>query len=594
MSDADIRRGDMPPKGKLVNLRTLLSFIFRHKPQFFAAIFFLIVASATVLVVPRALGDIIDEGFFNDNADAIDKYFFIFLAIVAVMAVSTALRFYFVTWLGERVVADIRSAIYQRLITLSPQFFDENRPSEIVSRLTADTTLVLSIVGSSMSIWARNILIALGGTIWLSYTSPKLMGFIALLIPLVLILIIALGRKVRVLSRLSQDKVADVGAKASESLSALQIVQAFTQEKEEINRFHHQVESAFAVAKVRIAVRSALTFVIIMLVLSAIATIVYFGVQDVLAGRMTGGALAEFILLSLIVAGSYAALSEVYGDLQRAAGAAGRLAELLGAESPVKAPETPLILPRNPVPQIIFKKVTFAYPSRPAEIALKDFNLSLNAGETVALVGPSGAGKSTILQLLLRFYDPQQGTVSFAGTDITELDPEDLRRNIAFVPQDTIIFADTIRENIRYGRLEASDHDVREAAISAAAIDFIDASEHGFDTFLGERGGRLSGGQRQRIAIARAILRDAPLLLLDEATSALDAESEQKVQEALERLMKGRTTLVIAHRLATVKNADRIIVMDKGHIVSEGTHNDLVKQGGLYKRLADLQFSGTS
>ena len=590
MSDTSIKEEHMPPKGKLVNLRTLFSFIFRHKPQLFAALFFLFVASGTVLIVPRALGNIIDEGFFSENADSMDGYLLVFMAIVVVMATATALRFYFVTWLGERVVADIRSEVYNRLVTLSPAFFDENRPSEIVSRLTADTTLVLSIVGSSMSIWARNVLTAVGGTIWLFHLSPQMMSAIAIGIPITIVMIVMVGRRVRKLSRSSQDRVADVGAKAGESLAALPIVQAFTQEKTESQRFSTQVELAFGVAKKRILVRAALTFMIIFMVLSGIAAIIFFGVQDVLSGRMTGGNLAEFLILAMIVSGSYAALSEVYGDLQRAAGAAGRLAELLGSESPIQAPSNPAVI-TDPKAALRFDEVTFAYPSRPKEKALDDFSLSIEPGESVALVGPSGAGKSTIMQLTLRFYDPQFGKIFFSDHELRTLDPVDLRRHISFVPQDTVIFADTIAENIRYGRLDASDDEVREAAKAAAALDFIEAAEDGFNTFLGERGGRLSGGQRQRIAIARAILRDAPLLLLDEATSALDAESESKVQEALEHLMKGRTTLVIAHRLATVKNADRIIVMDNGRIVSEGTHTSLTKQDGLYRRLAELQFA---
>ncbi|WP_286829806.1 MULTISPECIES: ABC transporter transmembrane domain-containing protein [Kordiimonas] len=590
MSDSTIRREHEPPKGKLANLRTLWTFVKPYKLQLVLAGFFLLVAAATTLVVPKALGNIVDNGFSNDNAQAVNDYFLVFVAIVVVMAVATACRFYFVTWIGERVVADIRKAVYERLITLSPEFFEENRPGEIVSRLTADTTLVQTIVGSSASVWLRNFLIAVAGTIALFIMSPKLMGYIALVIPLLLGIIIVVGRKVRNLSRTSQDKVADVGARAGESLSALNIVQAFTQEKTEARRFGEQVDDAFVAAKRRIQVRAGLTFIMIFMIFSAIALVLFEGAQDVMTGDMTGGEMLEFIMLAVFVAGAFGALSEVYSELQRAAGAAGRLAELLSSEAKIKAPDNPKALPAKIEGDIHFDNVTFYYPTKPDVAALEDFNLHVKAGETVALVGPSGAGKSTVLQLLLRFYDPQSGAVKMDGVDIAQTDPKAFREHLAFVPQDTIIFADTIAENVRYGRQDATDEEVRQAVEAAAATEFVERATDGFDTFLGERGTRLSGGQRQRIAIARAILRDAPILLLDEATSALDAESELKVQEALEHLMEGRTTLVIAHRLATVKKVDRIIVLEDGKIVAEGTHDELVAKGGLYKRLADLQF----
>jgi len=591
MSDSAIALKDEPPKGKLSNLRTLWSFVRPYKLQVMLASFFLLVAAITVLIVPTALGDIVDKGFSADNAEKVDDYFYVFVGIVIVMAVATACRFYFITWLGERVVADIRKAVYERLITLSPEFFEENRPGEIVSRLTADTTLVQTIVGSSVSVWARNFLIATVGTIWLFFMSPKLMSYIALVIPVLLIVIVYVGRMVKNLSRTSQDKVADVGARANESLSALNIVQAFTQEKSEASRFGNHVDDAFMVAKRRIQVRSALTFTMIFLIFSAIAMVLYQGAQDVIAGSMTGGQMLDFIMRAVFVAGAFGALSEVYSELQRAAGAAGRLAELLSAEATIKAPAKPVSLPEKVQGDIHFEDVTFHYPSKKDIAALENFTLDVKAGETVAIVGPSGAGKSTVLQLLLRFYDPQTGAVKIDNTNISDTEPAAFREHLAFVPQETIIFADTIAENIRYGRFNATDDDVKAAAESAAASNFIKEAPEGFDTFLGERGTRLSGGQRQRLAIARAILRDAPILLLDEATSALDAESELKVQGALENLMKNRTTLVIAHRLATVKKADRIIVMDQGRIVAEGTHNELVKKDGLYKRLADLQFA---
>lgn len=594
MSDSTVRQEHQPPKGKLNNLRTLWSFVKPYKFQLFMASLFLLVAAGTSLAIPRAMGDIVDKEFTAQRAELVNDYFLILVVIVVVLAVATAFRFYFVTWLGERVVADIRKAVYERLITLSPEFFEENRPGEIVSRLTADTTLVQTIVGSSMSVWARNFLIAIAGTVLLFIQSPKLMLYIAVLIPVLLGIIIIVGRRVKSLSRTSQDKVADVGARANESLTALNIVQAFTQEKSEATRFGNHVDDAFLAAKRRIRVRAALTFTMIFMIFGAIAFVLYQGAQDVISGAMSGGQMVEFIMLSVFVAGAFGALSEVYSELQRAAGAAGRLAELLSAEATIKAPPSPIAMPEKVSGEIRFDNVTFHYPSKKDAAALDGFNLTVRPGETLALVGPSGAGKTTVLQLLLRFYDPQSGKITIDGVDISGTEPTDFRRYLSLVPQETIIFADSVAENIRYGRLDATDREVEAAAEAAAAKDFIERSDDGYDTFLGERGTRLSGGQRQRIAIARAILRDAPILLLDEATSALDAESELKVQSALERLMEGRTTLVIAHRLATVKKADRIIVLDEGRIVAEGRHEDLVKQDGLYKRLADLQFGETA
>lgn len=594
MSDSGIRQEHQPPKGKLKNLRTLWGFMKPYKFQLVMASFFLLVAAGTSLAIPRAMGDIVDKEFNAESATLVNDYFVILVAIVVVMAVATAFRFYFVTWLGERVVADIRKAVYERLITLSPEFFEKNRPGEIVSRLTADTTLVQTIVGSSVSVWIRNMLIAVAGTVLLFIQSPKLMLYIAVVIPLLLGIIIVVGRRVRTLSRTSQDKVADVGARANESLTALNIVQAFTQERSEAKRFGAHVDDAFLAAKRRIQVRAALTFTMIFMIFSAIAFVLYQGAQDVIAGTMSGGDMVEFIMLSVFVAAAFGALSEVYSELQRAAGAAGRLAELLAAEAIIKAPSSPVALPAKVTGEIRFDNVTFHYPSKKDAPALDTFDLTIKPGETIALVGPSGAGKSTVLQLLLRFYDPQQGAVTIDSIDIAETEPTAFREHLSLVPQETVIFADSVAENIRYGRLDATDAEVQAAAEAAAAREFIERSDDGYDTFLGERGTRLSGGQRQRIAIARAILRDAPILLLDEATSALDAESELKVQSALEKLMEGRTTLVIAHRLATVKKADRIIVLDEGKIVAEGTHDELVKAGGLYKRLADLQFGETA
>lgn len=590
MTDGTIREEHEPPKGKLNNLKTLWGFIKPYKFQLAMASFFLLVAAATALAIPSAMGDVIDKEFNAQKAEMVQDYFGILVTVVIVLAVATAFRFYYVTWLGERVVADIRKAVYERLVSLSPEFFEENRPGEIVSRLTADTTLVQTIVGSSMSVWVRNFLMAIGGTVLLFVQSPKLMSYIAVVIPVLLFIIITVGKQVRKLSRRSQDRVADVGARANESLSALNIVQAFTQEDSETSRFGTFVDDAFSVARRRIQVRAALTFTMIFMIFGAIAFILYQGAQDVQSGSMSGGEMVEFIMLAVMVAGAFGALSEVYSELQRAAGAAGRLSELLVAESKIKPPANPVAIPGPVRGEIHFDDVTFYYPTKQDTAALENFDLHVKAGETVALVGPSGAGKSTVLQLLLRFYDPQHGAVRIDNTDIAATDPVKFREHLALVPQDTIIFADSIADNVRYGRGGASDDEVKRAIEAAAAKDFVERAPEGYDTQLGERGTRLSGGQRQRIAIARAILRDAPILLLDEATSALDAESELKVQEALEHLMEGRTTLVIAHRLATVKKVDRIIVMDEGRIVAEGTHEELVAKGGLYKRLADLQF----
>lgn len=577
-----------PPKGPLKNLKTLWGFMAQYPSQIALASFFLVISALTVLAIPVALGDLIDAGKIDEYAKTEESVLSSFLIVVSVMAVSTGLRFYFVTSLGERVVADIRSAIYSRLVTLSPEFYHDNRPGEIVSRLTADTTLVQSIVGSSISIWARNLLIAIGGTTMLFFMSPKLMMIIAVVIPVILFVVIYSGRRMRTLSRKSQDRVADVGAKASESLQALPVVQAFTRETTEIDRFGATVEDAFATAKRRIRVRAAMTTALIFLMFGSIAFVMNAGIGAVSKGNMSSGDIAAFMTTAIFVAGAFGALSEVYSDLQRAAGAAGRLAELLGSVSKIQAPESPTALTEPVSGKITFENVNFAY-NVGNETVLSDFNLTLNPGETVALVGPSGAGKSTVLQLLLRFYDPQQGRITLDGHDLRDLDPTHFREHLALVPQETTVFADTLAENIRYGRLDATMADIEKAA-EAASLDFIKRLPDGFATELGERGAKLSGGQRQRVAIARALLRQAPVLLLDEATSALDAESEQKVQHALETLMQGRTTLVIAHRLATIKKADRIIVMDEGKIVAEGNHETLIQQDGLYRRLASLQF----
>jgi ATP-binding cassette subfamily B protein len=512
--------------------------------------------------------------------------------IVLVMALATAARYYFVSWLGERVVADVRAAVQRNLLRLEPAFFEENRPSEIASRLTADTTIIEQVVGSTISVALRNVLMGVGGIIYLLALAPRLTGLLLLGIPLVILPIVFLGRRVRKISRNSQDRVAEVGAMVDETLGAMKIVQAFGQEEREAGRFARAVDAAFATARQRILLRAIMTAIVISLIFGSIAMVMWQGALDVQAGRISGGTIAAFVLTGALVAGAFGALAEVYGDLLRGAGAAGRLAELLSQQPAIRAPASPVALPQPPIGTIDFEGIHFRYPTRPEVAALSDFNLSVRRGETLAVVGPSGAGKSTLFQLAQRFYDPESGTVRVDGVDLRQADPGAVRERIALVPQETVIFAASARDNLRYGDWSADDARLWAAAEAANAADFLRALPQGLDTYLGEGGRGLSGGQRQRVAIARALLRDAPLLLLDEATSALDAESERLVQQSLERLFENRTTLVIAHRLATVRAADRIIVMSEGRIVEEGTHDSLNAKGGLYSRLARLQFEG--
>jgi ATP-binding cassette, subfamily B, bacterial len=531
------------------------------------------------------------DSFQAGDLDLLNQYFAASLGIAALLAIGTGGRYYLVTRLGERVVADIRRALFARVIGLSPAFYERIMTGEVLSRLTTDTTLIQSIVGSSVSIALRNALMLVGGLALLALTSPKLTGLVLLIVPAVIVPIVVLGRRLRALSRENQDWIAASSGNASEALLSAQTVQAFTHEARSAAQFDQVTERSYAVAMIRIATRAVMTVIVIFLVFAGIVGVLWVGALDVRAGTMTIGELVQFVIYAVIVAGAVGALSEIWGEVQRAAGATERLAELLQAVDTVQDPEAPVALPRPVRGAVSFRGVRFHYPSRPGQSALEGIDLSVEPGETVALVGPSGAGKSTIIQLLMRFYDPQAGAITLDGIDLRALDRTDLRGAMALVPQDPVIFATTATENIRFGRPDASEAEVEAAARAAAAHDFIVALPQGYGTELGERGVLLSGGQKQRIAIARAILRDAPVLLLDEATSALDAESERAVQAAVERLSAGRTTLVVAHRLATVRKADRIVVFDQGRIVAQGSHAALVAQGGLYARLARLQFT---
>ena len=585
---ASIPPADKPQR--LSKLTLIWQFAKRYPAQLAAALISLMVAAAATLAIPRGFKLIIDRGFGAEQASTIAPYFYGLLGIVVVLALATAVRFYFVSWIGERVVADMRRAVHAHLLTLDPSFFEENRPSEIASRMTSDTAVIEQIVGTSVSVALRNLFMGIGGVVYLFTLSAKLTGTMLLGIPIAILPIVLLGRRVRNLSRTSQDRIAGVGSMVSEALGAIRIVQAFTQEPYETKRFGEAVETTFAAAKRRIRTRAIMTAIVIGLIFGAITVVLWEGAVDVINGAMTGGAIAAFVLTAAFVAGAFGALTEVYGDMMRGAGAASRMAELLEAEPGIRAPANPSPLPSPAEGRLSFEGVTFRYPSKPDAPAVIDFSLEIAHGETVAVVGPSGAGKSTLFQLIQRFYDPQQGSIRLDGVALPTTDPRDLRRHIALVPQESVIFAASAYENILYGRPDATEADVWAAAEAANAAQFLREMPNGIHSFLGEAGTRLSGGQRQRLAIARAVLRDAPVLLLDEATSALDAESEQLVQAALERLMQGRTTLVIAHRLATVRDADRIVVMDKGSIAAVGKHDALMKQGGLYARLAKLQF----
>ena len=571
-------------------LKMVFPYIIPYKLQLAGAAIALLFAAATVLAMGAGLRFLIDEGFAEGDPVLLDRAVIVLVAVVVLLAGASYARFYLISWVGERVVADLRVAVFNHVIGLNLAFFETRSPGEILSRISTDTTLVQTVVGSSVSVALRNLLLFVGGMILLIITSPKLTGLVLLVIPFVIVPIIILGRKVRTLSRYSQDRVADIGSHVEEILTGIRVVQAFSHEILDKIKFAKRVENAFDTAVERVRKRALLTAVVIAFIFGAVAVVLWIGGRDVLAGRISGGELSAFVFYAIVVAGSTGALSEVVGELQRAAGAMDRLNELLLVSSNIKIPSEPKELPEKVSGAIKFNRINFYYPSRPGQLALDDFTLEIKPGETVALVGPSGAGKSTVFQLLLRFYDPSSGNIKLDDVSLDQTDPRTIREQIGLVPQDGIIFSENVLENIRYGRPEASKVEIRSAAESANAIDFIEELPDGFETNLGEKGVQLSGGQRQRLAIARAILRDPSVLLLDEATSALDAESESFVQRALDRIMVGRTTLIIAHRLATVLSADRIIVMEKGRVIASGGHDQLLKSCPLYTRLANLQF----
>ncbi|MEO6226247.1 MAG: ABC transporter transmembrane domain-containing protein [Thermomonas sp.] len=579
-----------PAKAPIGSLRALWPFVRRHRGLFTAWLLSLAVSSSASLSLPVAFRTMIDDGFSSGSAGSIDRAFLLLFVVAIVLAVGTASRFFFVSLLGERVVADLRNELYAHLISLDAGFYDRTRSGELVSRLTSDVELIRNIIGSVMSIALRSSITAIGAMVMLLVTSPRLAAWALIAIPLAVVPVIFGARKIRKISRSNQDRIADANALATETLGAVRTVQAHAREDYERGRFADAVATAVGTARKRIGAQALMTGMTITLFFGAITLVLWSGAHDVIAGRMTAGTLIQFVLYALFGGGSVAALAEVWNELQKAAGGMGRINDLLREVPGIVAPASPRVLPSPTQGQIVFDDVSFNYPQRPDVPALENFSLRVQPGETVALVGPSGAGKSTVFTLLLRFHDPQHGQITLDGIGLRELDPIALRDVVALVPQQPTLFAASAADNIRYGRLEATDAEVRHAAESAEADEFLDALPEGFASELGERGTRLSGGQQQRVAIARALLKDAPVLLLDEATSALDAQSERAVQHALENLMAGRTTLVIAHRLATVLMADRIVVMDAGRIVAEGTHQELLAQDGLYAELARLQF----
>ena len=589
----DVEHTSAPDERRTLNIRPLarlVPYIARYRGRAAAALAALIVASLTTLIVPVAVRRMIDFGFSDKAALLIDSYFAVMLLVVAVLAVSSALRFYLVTTLGERIVADLRSDVFAHLTRLSPAYFDAERSGEIVSRLTADTTQIKSAVGASVSIALRNLVLFLGGASMMVVTSPRLSLFVLGAIPVIVLPLVGFGRAVRRRGRTAQDTLAEASGYANELIGATRTLQAFTNEKLARSRFAMAVEHAYVAARGATKARAVLTAIVIFLAFASIVVVLWVGAQDVLAGEMTPGRLGQFVLYAAFAAGGLGELSQVWGEIAQASGAAERLSEILAVQPSISRPANPVVLPTPAHGAIKFHHVSFSYPSRPSVPVLENLSFGVNPGEKLALVGPSGAGKSTIFQLILRFYDPVSGSITFDGVRLTDVDPAALRSRIALVPQDSIVFATSVRENIQFGRPDATAAEIEKAAEAAHAAEFIRRLPLGFETPLGERGVTLSGGQRQRIAIARAILRKAPLLLLDEATSSLDAESETLVQQALKRLMLNRTSIVIAHRLATVQFCDRILVIDNGRVVEEGTHASLASAGGLYARLAKLQF----
>ena len=589
-SYGDLDGMDREKSKRVGALGALMPFIAPYRLIAFFAGIALILTAGISLALPIAVRRVVDN-FNAEDVAIVDRYFAAAIGIAALLAAGTALRYALVTRLGERVVADIRMAVFDRTIGMSPAFFEKIMTGEVLSRITTDTTLILSVIGSSISVALRNVLIFLGGLTLMLFTSAKLTGLVLLLVPAVVLPIVTMGRKLRKLSKENQDWIAESSGKASEALLSVQAVQAFTQERLSRAEFARVTEVSYDSARRRITTRALMTMIVIFTVFAGVVGVLWIGAHDVRSGDMSSGALIQFVIYSVMVAGSVAALSEIWGELQRAAGATERLVELLEVRDSVSDPDQPKALPKPVRGEIAFENVSFRYPSRPDVSTLEGINLTVKAGETVALVGPSGAGKSTFIQLLLRFYDVNGGKISLDGVALDETNRESLRKELALVPQDPVIFAASAMENIRFGRPETTDDEVQAAAKAAAAHEFIVKLPEGYNTFVGERGVMLSGGQKQRIAIARAILRDAPVLLLDEATSALDAESERAVQNAVDVLAEGRTTIIVAHRLATVKKADRIIVMDQGQIVAQGSHDELVSQDGLYARLARLQFT---
>ena len=583
-----------PGRKSLKPLARLTPFLTRYKPQIAKALIALAIASGSTLVVPIAVRRIIDHGFTTSNATLVNQYFSVMIAVVLLLALSSAIRFYYVMWLGEKIVADVRDALFKHLLKLSPGFYETQKTGEVVSRLTADTTQIKAAFSSTASIALRNAVMLVGAIVMMIVTSPKLAGLAGLAIPLIVLPLVTYGRRVRVLSRTAQDTLAASAAFAQERLSAITTVQSNVQEVFTDGEFAKATHFAFSAAAKRALARAVFTAAIIFVALGSIVGLLWFGAQEVISGNLSGGTLSQFVIYAVIAASSLGQLSEVWGEIQLAAGAAERISELLDEKPVIIAPPNPVAFPKTPKGQIEFSGVTFYYPTRLKATAINNVSFIARPGEVTAIVGPSGAGKSTLFALIQRFYDPASGTITIDGLDIKSVDPQELRKHIAVVPQDTIIFSGSVLDNIRFGAPGATPEAAMAAAIAARVDEFAKKLPKGFDTEVGERGITLSGGQRQRIAIARAILRDAPILLLDEATSALDAESESLIQDALEKLTANRTTLVVAHRLATVRNADRILVFDNGKLVAQGTHGQLVKKNALYARLAKLQFNAPS